>query len=233
MSLSHFEDLLPREFEAALKAFPVAFVPWGALEWHGQHLALGLDGIKAQAIAEQVAAKTGGIVVPPVWLGHFTLKLPENGSFPYTLEFRRETIQAVLTDYLTSLADAGFKLIVVLCGHYGPPHTAALTEAAQRFAIFEKRTTTRVWILPDYELVSDLGYMGDHAARWETSILMHLRPDLVDLSRLNDDNASEAGGILLGEDPRGATAEQGANIVQHIVERLAAKVTAFIERGHE
>ncbi len=118
-------------------------------------------------------------------------------------------------------------------GHYGPPHIAALVEAANLFTIWQTQYDTRVWIIPEYDLVTDLGYRGDHAAKWETAILMHLHPELVELSRLDDSNAGEWGGIL-GEDPRQtATPELGEAIVAAIVERLAEKVERYLTVGHE
>lgn len=88
-------------------------------------------------------------------------------------------------------------------------------------------------VIPEYDLVTDLGYRGDHAAKWETAILMHLHPELVDLSRLDDETAGERGGIL-GEDPRlSATPELGEKIVAAIVERLAERVERFLTVGHE
>ncbi len=73
-----YETLLPREFDAILEATPVAYLPWGALEWHGYHMALGNDGLKAHGILQQVADRTGGVVLPPVWCGFDTLKLARN-----------------------------------------------------------------------------------------------------------------------------------------------------------
>lgn len=228
-----YEELLPAEFDNILKKAPVAYLPWGALEWHGQHMALGNDGLKAHGILKRVAAQTGGVVLPPVWCGFDTLKQASHGGFPLTLEFKRETVMQVLTEYLEQLSDIGFRLIVVLSGHYGPPHIAALVEAANLFTIWQTQRQSRVWIIPEYDLVTDLGYRGDHAAKWETAILVHLRPELVDLARLDDQNAGQAGGIL-GEDPRQtATAELGAGIVEAIVQRLTRRVQKYLEVGHE
>ncbi|NJN96229.1 MAG: creatininase family protein [Anaerolineales bacterium] len=228
-----YEELLPAEFNQILQQTPVAYLPWGALEWHGHHMALGNDGLKAHGILKRVAAEAGGVVLPPVWCGYDTLKLPSHGGFPLTLEFKRETVIQLLTEYLEQLSDVGFKLVVVLSGHYGPPHIAALVEAANLFTIWQTQRQTRVWIIPEYDLVTDLGYRGDHAAKWETAILRHLRPELVDLTRLDDQTAGAAGGIL-GEDPRQtAQPELGARIIEAIVQRLAGRVRRFLEVGHE
>jgi len=58
---------IPHEFEEALRQFPVAYVPVGSLEWHGRHLALGNDTLKAYGILLRTAEQYGGIVVPPTY----------------------------------------------------------------------------------------------------------------------------------------------------------------------
>jgi creatinine amidohydrolase len=228
----NYDASLPREFAAELNRCPVAYLPWGALEWHGEHLPLGLDGVKAHTLCRLVAERVGGIVLPPVWCGFNTMKQPILGAFPYTLDFPRTTVTSLLYEYLKQLAEVGFKLVVVLTGHYGPPHVAALVESANTFTIFETRYSTRVLIVPEYELALDLGYRGDHAAKWETSIFLHLHPDQVEMSRLDDANCGAAGGIL-GEDPRtAASVEIGAQVTQRIVERLAQRITSVL-KGEE
>lgn len=219
----NYEVALPKEFGEELARAPVAYLPWGALEWHGRHLPLGLDALKAHRLCELVAARAGGIVIPPVWCGHSTLA--EDG-LPYTLEFSRNAVMLLLEEYLAQLAAVGFRLVVVLTGHYGPKHVSALVEAANTFTLFGRHPDTTVWVLPEYELARDLGYRGDHAARWETSILMHLRPDLVEIERLDDRTATEG---IIGEDPRTTASEElGAKAVERIVENLSRRVTAFL-----
>ncbi len=224
----NYEEALPQEFEEELAKCPVAYLPWGALEWHGQHLPLGLDSLKAHTLCQLVADTVGGIVVPPVWCGFSTLA--ENG-LPHTLEFRRDTVMLLLREYLEQLAKVGFKLIVVLTGHYGPKHVAALVEAANTFTLSGAYPDAVIWVLPEYELARKLGYHGDHAAKWETSIMMRLRPELVKIERLDDAAALEGIG---GEDPRGsASTELGAQAVRAIVDNLSRRVAEFIESRSE
>lgn len=171
---------------------------------------------------ELVADQIGGFVVPPVWCGFSTLA---NDGFPYTLEFGRDIVVLLLQEYLDQLAMVGLKLGVVLTGHYGPKHVAALVEAANTFAVFGHHSETVVWVPPEYELARELGYHGDHAARWETSLLMRLRPELVDIGRLDDRAAAEGIG---GEDLRGSTGnELEAQVVERIVENLSLRVAHF------
>src|ERR1051326_4390881 len=69
MSEVQYERLRPREGVAAREACPVAYLPIGTIEWHGFHNPLGLDSIKAHAMAVRCAQSGGGLVFPPLWYG--------------------------------------------------------------------------------------------------------------------------------------------------------------------
>jgi creatinine amidohydrolase len=70
---------------------------------------------------------------------------------------------------------------------------------------------------PEYWLALDEGYHGDHAAWGETSLMMHLYPDTVDLSRLGNPPHQGVG----GRDPKESTADDGRRMTDTIVSRLA------------
>ena len=57
----------PGQLEAAARKFPVVYVPVGCIEWHGRHLPLGTDALKAHGILVKCAEKFGGVVYPPVY----------------------------------------------------------------------------------------------------------------------------------------------------------------------
>jgi hypothetical protein len=59
--------LRPGQLEKALRAFPVVYVPFGLIEWHGRHLPLGNDALKAHGILVKTAEQFGGVVYPPVY----------------------------------------------------------------------------------------------------------------------------------------------------------------------
>ena len=86
--------------------------------------------------------------------------MAENG-LPYTLEFGRDTVRLLLQEYLEQLATVGSKLVVVLTGHYGSKHVAALVEAANTFTVSGRHSQTVVWVMPEYELARELGYQGN------------------------------------------------------------------------
>jgi len=64
-----YHELLPREILARRAAFPAAFLPIGTLEWHAEHAAVGLDGLKAEQLCELAAAASGGFAFPTLWYG--------------------------------------------------------------------------------------------------------------------------------------------------------------------
>ena len=57
----------PAQLEKAIRGFPVVYVPFGLIEWHGRHLPLGNDALKAHGILVKAAERAGGVVYPPVY----------------------------------------------------------------------------------------------------------------------------------------------------------------------
>ena len=85
----------PGQLEAAARKFPAVYVPFGLIEWHGRHLPLGNDALKAHGILVRCAQKHGGVVYPPVY---------------FHAGFRQEHLVPVLTDLFTRLKRTGFRV---------------------------------------------------------------------------------------------------------------------------
>ncbi len=223
-----FERSLPHQVRDVISDCPIAYVPLGALEWHGEHSALGLDGIKAEWICRRAAERTGGVLFPTVYWGAFNTM-----PFPFTFAFSKRAFRKQLRKTLTSLAGWGFTSIVLLSGHYP---TALITMLRRECRKISRRKKIGALGIPEQALTLDRGYLGDHAALWETSILMAIDESLVDLDRLPEDGGdlwqrSLRHGIE-GIYPRGAAAaEKGREILDLIVERLAEAATAMVETG--
>jgi len=66
--MSRLEELFPAELETYLTETPALLIPLGTIEWHGHHLPLGLDVLKADALADAAAEGCGAVVAPPIWL---------------------------------------------------------------------------------------------------------------------------------------------------------------------
>ena len=221
-----YEEMLPHEINCVLRECPVAYLAWGSHEWHGVHNAVGLDTLKAYHMALDLCREVGGAVLPPVYCGYQTMK-PWMG-FHHTFEFSRELVTQFVYEHLENLWDEGFLVIVLIMGHYGGKHVEAVKAGVARFT--EKHRYPRVLAITDYEPASWVNVKGgDHAGRNETSLLMHYRPDLVDLSRLPDGPLKhERDGCSVNA--KEASAEHGAMLARVFVEQAAPKVRELLEQ---
>jgi len=222
----HYELSRPKEVQKAMAYAPVAWVPFGALEWHGEHNPLGLDGLKAHELLRRAAQRAGGVLFPPVFWGAMNTM-----GFPFTFRFPKKLLTLQTRLSLEQLYGIGFRVMVLLSGHYPPRQIKMLRQACTRFN--KKYDDAFAIGIPEQALATDIEYFGDHAAMWETSIMMALFPDLVDLTALPKDlnyrDQCQAHGVV-GINPLGhASKELGQKAVQLIVSRLAQAVTKVLK----
>lgn len=213
-----YAALRPDQLAERIAAVPVAYVPWGALEWHSFHLPVGLDGFTAEGIAQQAAARTGGVVLPTMFLPVTTL------PHRFSISFKADTVRAVLDELLAALARVSFKVVVILSGHYAQGHELILMDAAQ--AAMEQHNLA-VLAAPPLALL-DEEYL-DHAGRWETAQLLALQAELVDMERFRRELAADPAAPVerfgvLGPSPTTATTADGEQVIAQTVEQMAAWV---------
>jgi creatinine amidohydrolase len=238
MTINYFPTMLPHELEAAITSAPVAYLPLGTLEYHGPHLPVGNDTLKAEAILQRVCEQAGGVLLP----AHYWGIGGGHKTYPYTIIVRDQLLGELLDEILAGLYRTGFRVIVLLTGHYPGEQVEAVKAAASRF--LQAHPDSRVWALPEHEAYP-AQLRADHAARWETSILQYLRPELVHMERISEAarpgaptatrsleemNASGPLHGILGENPAlTASQEQGKETVDEIVENLVAWVQQAIK----
>jgi len=209
------EFLQPKELEEAQAACPTIFQPLGTTEWHGVHNVVGVDSVKAHALCVRAAQKGGGLVAPALYGGvggvnqpHTFIMDPENNVFS-------KLLRPWLEQLCREMARNGFRAIIILTGHYGAAQQIVIRETAVRMS---RALGIPVLGTPEYILALDVDYTGDHGAWGETSLMMHLYPDTVDLSLLGEPPHKGVG----GRDPKTeASAEDGRKITKTIVSRLA------------
>jgi creatinine amidohydrolase len=151
-------------------------VPTGAVEQHGPHLPLNTDLLIAEAVAKEVAGRTEGVTAEPLAYGCSW----HHSAFGGTVSVRTTTFIAIAFDVCRSLSDSGF-VPVLLNGHHGnrAPLQVALTDLAETgvrayaFSYFDLLAEVLAEVFPDPS--SSVG----HACAMETSMVMHLRPALV------------------------------------------------------
>ncbi len=222
-----YAELLPHEFRERLAARPIAYIPLGTLEWHGEQLPLGSDAIQSEGLMIECARRFGGIVMPPIHLGPDRARPAEGGRMLYGMDYAESTTPArqldgscywipkglhllVIDAILEQLKRAGFR--AVFADGHGPSRWSWVENIEEREARFGLKLfgVTK-------EIASQWKSQMDHAGRNETSMMMHLRPQLVDLSRLPADRAVRPVGVG-GEDPRDATPEYGRECLERSVE---------------
>lgn len=177
MKKIYYQEMLPHELEAVLKDVPVAYVPLGTLEYHGKHLPVGNDALKAEALCRRACERTGGVLVPPTYWGIGG----GHKGYPATIMMRDSLLGELLDDIFGGLYRVGFRIIVAITGHYPGEQVDAVKQAAERFK--EAHNDAHILAIPEYEAFKG-EQRRDHAAKWETSILMELRPELVEMDRL-------------------------------------------------
>ncbi len=220
-----YEELRPGQIEAIRKDASVAYIPWGALEWHSYHAPVGLDGIKAYGLCAALAKETGGVVLPAVYVGTDTIK-PFKG-FKHTIEHDSNTVTTLCSEYLAQLADEGFRVIILITGHYGEGQVNAIRKAVAQ--ISAANPDVGIWAFPDSEPLEG-SFPANHAARGETSFQLLFQPEKVDFSTLppNRETTLDDDGVW-GEDPRKASAEEGQQMLDTFLQNALPKIKKFLE----
>jgi len=224
-----WEEMFWDELESAFTECPLVYFVYGLCEPHGPHNAVGLDGLKAHAIACRAAEASGGIVAPlDLWHIH------ETGGMAVWAD---QTIGQPPRHWLTSLppwqhfknvcyhiraADAiGFHAAILFTGHYGPNWEDLKTLVS----LIQPQVGVRLYALPEFEsnykgFDGDGQRTGDHAGKVETSLLWALRPELVDTSRLAPVGQYP---FAQGPDAREADRHIGERMVLDEIEWLGSK----------
>lgn len=232
----HYVELIPAEFRKRIASAPIAYLPLGTLEWHGEHLPLGSDGLQSNGFLEHLAREVGGVVLPMLFMGPDRAKIV-NGKELYGMDFicgehesgqheaqqltgsayyvSNETFHAIIEGILKQLGRAGFRIVV---GHGHGPSTAFFRDNADQWREKFNLETFNCW---DSKVGKDpLGIQTDHAAANETSLMMAIRPDLVQMDRLPTD-PNKWPLAIAGQDPRQhASPKLGKKILTVQVERM-------------
>jgi len=228
------ERMRPEQVVAAKTRQPAIYVPFGSIEWHGYHNPVGLDTIKAHEQLVGLAARVGGVVYPPVFFGTGG----GHTQWPSSYMVSAEPMVQLVTELLQGFERDGFRQAILISGHY-PNRPEYLDKATA--AYLEAGGTMRVLPLIENEVPD--GH-GDHAAKYETSYMLYLLPELVDLDRLHAGPEDDITGPdqtinwmtpeyeghpnygLVGIDPRAhASADVGRQETGRLLDYLARWIT--------
>jgi creatinine amidohydrolase len=201
LSVHRLEELSTPAIDALDRERTVVLLSVSPLEEHGPHLPIGVDAFAARHFAEAVAERF--VAARPDWTVLLAPTL-HIGSFTFdaagTISVRQRVVRDTVVDYGASLARSGFRYVLVANGHGGPTHLTALEEAS---TIVSRRHGVMMASFTGYlawrflrgryleKIEAALGRVmtaeerrafGDdaHGGWWETSLMLMLRPDLVD-----------------------------------------------------
>lgn len=88
---------------------PLLLVPIGTVEWHAEHLPLGVDSLTARAVCEEISARTGCVVAPLYSIGICRDLQPERGYFGTVDTIQEETLSSLVVELLEGYAKMGFR----------------------------------------------------------------------------------------------------------------------------
>lgn len=175
----YLDELTMPEFAEIVKQNPVVILPLGAVEEHGPHLPLCTDSIQPEYVAQKVAERTGALIAPPIRYGFCS----STKNFPGTITISFDTLRELILDILSEFVRNGIKNIVVLSGHAGRVHMAALRLAAHKVV---EKSKANIMVLSDYDIAYDLLTKDEtipqddgHSGLIETSRVLAIRGELV------------------------------------------------------
>jgi creatinine amidohydrolase len=233
----------------------VAILPVGAIEAHGPHLPLSTDVIIAEAMAEAGALQlqrsgVETVVLPP--LAYTSAGFAR--AFPGTVSCDEEAVERLLFEIARSLAAQGFRALALANAHLDPGHLRSLYGAAEaadnalsELPVVFPDITRRPW---GARLTEEFRSGACHAGRYEGSIVLARRPDLVDdeaAAKLPENPASLSVAIRDGldsfeaaggpeayfGDPAAASAEEGERTIAILGAILAECVRDRLAGGDD
>jgi creatinine amidohydrolase len=239
-------DLTWVEVRTAIEhGFTTVIVPSGGLEQNGPHMIIGKHDHIVQTAARRIAERLGRTLVTPA-----VSYVPQGGydpptgnmRFPGTIGVPEEVFAGTLEGIARSLKAAGFKTICFIADHGGSGKQQA--EVARRLndewrservrvidvnAYYDADAAQRLWLMAQGETASSI---GQHAGIQDTSELLAVRPQGVDLSRYAAVGIrSESSGV--SGDPMRATAERGRALLALKVDAAVAQIGAVLKEGSE
>jgi creatinine amidohydrolase len=225
------KQMRPDEVRAAIRADPRLIIPVGTCEQHGRHLPLGADTLIVEHLSDDLSAEFGICVAPTLEYG---VNVDTERGFVGNSSVRKKTLHRMLNDLLSSWEATGFKEFILLTAHGHDPHQEALATVVTAGA------RVRVVDIFAVNLAELLEGQSEamHGDEVDTSIMMHLCPDMVHQELAQDYMMSREqlrryrrGSLKVPSGSAGslgrpslASAEKGRILYEHIRSRISDRI---------
>lgn len=175
--------MVPAELLEAVNGRSLVYQPVGSMEWHGPHMGMGMDTINAHAVALEAARRTGGVVMPPLYIGTETPRSPETlrklgfsgdervvgMDFPQnsvaSFYWPPDLFEAIIRRQTQMLLEMGFSQVVLLNGHGADAQVEILERVSRELSVQSGRCVMTIMALFD-----GCGAGLGHAGLAETAI---------------------------------------------------------------
>ena len=229
------ELLRPHEIHAELARASRVYLPLGTIEWHCEHLPVGLDALTAHGVCLRAAQRSGGLVYPTLHYGTGG----GHGIYPWTVMMETGSeIVAQLRKTLARLEVFGVAQAVLFTGHFADEQIAMVRQLALDWQAEGHTLQVRALSI---NMLPNSPIAPDHAGPFETTLLHALWPERVDIGQLppkpvRTGNIEEDGwgpqrhvqghplwGVV-GPDPRDFDPARGPELLEAVVAWLVGEV---------
>ena len=173
------KQLRPAEIAAIVTRDPRLIVPVGTCEQHGPHLPLGCDTIIVERLADDLSAEFGVLRAPTVEYG---VNVATEAHFVGNASIRKKTLHRALNDLIDAWEETGFREFILLTAHEHDPHLEAIS------TVITSGARVRVVDIFAVDFTDLLEGQSEpmHGDEVDTSLMLHLAPEFVDMSVAQD-----------------------------------------------
>ncbi|HEU5138969.1 MAG TPA: creatininase family protein [Bacillales bacterium] len=170
------------EVKEKIETFPVAILPLGATEQHGHHMPLGVDVFLAEGISRKLSERTGALMLPSMPFGYSWVWR----DIPGTVSLQQDHVEDTIKDVAHSVSRYGVKLLIIVNGH--DANKSSMKYAARE--LMDELSMPVIYLFyPNLEQIMEQycespNWHGMiHACEFETSLMLALKPELVDMKK--------------------------------------------------
>jgi creatinine amidohydrolase len=171
-------EMTPAELDEAVQRCPIAYLPVGSLEWHGPHLPLGTDSYRAEAICLGAAKKSGGVVLPALYV-----TAPGFGAYRGTITFSARLVEQIVDEIEREIEKVGFRVLVKYLGHAGNAQSFCFRDANRSRQA--SGTLKTHMVVGSFGIAKELGLGSFHAGTGETAECYAAVPEHVQLDKFD------------------------------------------------